>query len=569
MRQVEVYLLDGVRGPKMLSTREDRLMRFGTAWIVVLTLAATGMARNKPDISGEWFGELPLPNEWQLLQLHIEGGTQEIKGSLDLPLREAMNVPLKKVRWSTTEVAFEASTPLGDLEFQGNSRDGRLEGVVKGLKSAEPRASFRLARLAKIEFAPYTGGYETDDGRLIAIAPWIEQTIGLTTLSVAYSDTLTGRAGSLFPLSATRFVSGGPGARIFPVELEVLFEMDREGKITGLTWQEASSKKVHARKVDCYHEEQVKFKNKDVTLAGTLLVPRGPGPHPAIILTHGSGPQRRWRGIFEQLWSRRGVAVLSYDKRGVGQSTGDWHQSSFLDLADDAVSAAQFLQKRGDIDGKRIGFWGLSQGGWIAPLAASRFGRTAFVIFAAGGGLSPEQQELLDTEAELHDAKFSEGDIAAAIEFQKAKNAFMRTGASWEGYQKLRQTATKKDWYGFGNTDAWGPESKEDPYWASCRLIYFYDPAPALQSLRCPVLFISGAQDTPKAVKENVVNIQKWLQQAGNQGLTIKVFPNAGHNLFVNEPGLLEMLTTARLRYAPGYLDLVESWVVQRAAPRK
>jgi pimeloyl-ACP methyl ester carboxylesterase len=519
---------------------------------------------------GEWFGELLLPDDWQLLQMHVRRTPdQTIKGVLDIPLRGVMDVPLTGIRWSATEVAFSASTPLGDLSFSGRSKDGELQGLVRVLRARDETVRFRFAHLAKIDVDACTGGYEADGGRLITIAPWTEQSRGFTSLSVQYNDTLSRRSGSLFPVSPARFVSGGPLGKIFPVELEVMFESDQRGKVTGLTWQERGGSKVHAKRIRSYREQQVTFKNKTVTLAGTLMLPAGPGPHPAIVLSHGSGPQRRWRGIFEQLFVRRGVAVLSYDKRGVAQSTGDWRTSSFVDLADDAVAGAVFLKTLADIDSRRIGFFGLSQGGWIAPLAASRFKEAAFVVAVAGGGLTPERQELLDTESDLRDAHFSEAEIGEAIEFQKAKNTFMRTGNDWDEYEKLRLAGITKKWYGFGNTDAWGPRLKDHPYWASQRLIYFYDPAPALQSLRCPLLFVCGALDSPKAVTENVANVRVWLQQAGNKDATIKVFSNAGHNLFIEEPDSKAKLTTGCLVYSPGYLELLERWTAEHAGTLK
>jgi pimeloyl-ACP methyl ester carboxylesterase len=512
--------------------------------------------------SGEWFGELSFPNDWQLLQLHLRGTPLEMSGSLDLPFRQVVRKQLNGVRWSAQEAAFEVATPLGNLRFAGKIRNGELQGVVSGFNTGDTKATFRLMHIPKLDFDAYTGGYEASDGRLVTIAPWTEQGPGFTSLSVQYNDTSSRRSGSLFPVSATKFISGGPVSKVFPIEVEATFETDKQGKITALVFQEGSTSKIHAKR-SRYHEEQVRFVNNGVSLAGTLVVPNGQGPHPAIVLTHGSGPQRRWRGIFEQLFVRRGVAVLSYDKRGVGQSSGSWGKASFTDLADDAVAGANFLAKRPGIDPKRIGFWGLSQGGWIAPLAAYRFGSAAFVIMVSGGGLTPERQELLDTESDLRDAKFSQAEIDEALEFQQAKNQFMRTGQGWEEYQKLRQAGMGKRWYGFGGTDAWGPGSKSAPYWTTMRLIYFYDPAPALERLRCPVLFVLGALDTPKAVRENVANVQACLQKAGNRDVTIKVFPNAGHNLFVDEPGDTEKMTTARLHYTPGYLELLETWLAQ------
>jgi pimeloyl-ACP methyl ester carboxylesterase len=514
------------------------------------------------ETAGEWVGEISLSNDWQLLQLHVERAPDEIKGTLDLPLQGAMGIQMKDLQWDIKGVAFGASGPAGDMDFTGEIKDGILQGAVREAKSTTPKGSFQLAHIAKITPDAYAGGYEAEDGRLITLSVWPEQTIDLTRLLVQYTDARSGRFGSLFPLSESRFVSGGPLARIFPIEIEVTFEKNSEGKIAGLTWREGSLPEIHARKTTPYHEEQVTFRNQNVTLAGTLVVPLGKGLHPAVVFTHGSGAQIRQRGVLEQLLVRHGVAVLTYDKRGMGDSTGDWKNASFTDLANDAVAGATLLTTRADIDPKRIGFWGLSQGGWIAPLAAARFGQAAFVIAASGGGLSPEQQELLDTESALRDGHFSEADIAEALAFQKAKNAFMQTGSAWDTYQALLQAEKDKKWYGFETTDAWGPESKDDPFWATTRSFYFYDPAPALQGLRCPILFIFGDLDDPKGVQENVANLKSWLQTGGDRDVTIKVFPNAGHNLFVGESDYMAAMTSDRLRFTPGYLNLVQSWVV-------
>ena len=126
---------------------------------------------------------------------------------------------------------------------------------------------------------------------------------------------------------------------------------------------------VHA--VDAVRTEAVRFQSGDVTLAGTLFIPDERGRHPAIVLFHGSGPEPRNPSVADW-FARHGVIVLTYDKRGVGESTGDFRAVSFTELADDGLAAIQLLRARPDVDAERIGVWGLSQGGWLGPLAASR-----------------------------------------------------------------------------------------------------------------------------------------------------------------------------------------------------
>ncbi|MGH9908127.1 MAG: alpha/beta hydrolase, partial [Pyrinomonadaceae bacterium] len=187
-------------------------------------------------------------------------------------------------------------------------------------------------------------------------------------------DVKSGEVRAVFPRSETQF-TGGPALYVAsPTRQTIRFrgagahvvDLDLKGR------QSDRKPGAFATRIPI-RQEEVTFKNGDVTLAGTLVVPESKAKRRrAIVFTHGGGPAVRevyWGGY---LFAGRGFVVLSYDKRGVGKSTGNWRQASFEDLADDAVAAAKFLQARTDIDRKATGFWGLSQGGWIVrwPLHA-------------------------------------------------------------------------------------------------------------------------------------------------------------------------------------------------------
>jgi dipeptidyl aminopeptidase/acylaminoacyl peptidase len=134
--------------------------------------------------------------------------------------------------------------------------------------------------------------------------------------------------------------------------------------------------------------EDVRFPSGDVQLAGTLIRPIAGDRHPAVILVHGSGAADRWQVMpFARLLARRGIAILGYDKRGVGASSGDWKTASFDELAGDVVAAVEYLKSRRDIDSSQIGLLGLSQAGWVMPLAALRAKDTAYLISVSGAGV--------------------------------------------------------------------------------------------------------------------------------------------------------------------------------------
>jgi pimeloyl-ACP methyl ester carboxylesterase len=315
-------------------------------------------------------------------------------------------------------------------------------------------------------------------------------------------------------------------------------------------------------------QEEVTFKNGGVTLAGTLLIPPSKGKHPAIVFTHGGGPQLRevfW-GL-GYLYAARGFVVLSYDKRGVGKSTGNWGEASFEDLADDAVAAARFLQARAGIAKNQIGFWGLSQGGWIAPLAASRMSESAFAIALSGGGLSPAEQELFDSEYELSKAGFTANEVQDALAFQKLKNEIIASPDRWDEYAKARATAKDKKWFRHPGLDVRGPERRDDPFWTHMRRFYVYDPAPTLRASKAPLLAIFGELDTPEAVKANVRAIRKILDQAGRRDYTVKVYPNGSHNLMEVPPDNPNEHVRLK-RFPPGFFETIIDWTTTQLRRR-
>jgi pimeloyl-ACP methyl ester carboxylesterase len=289
------------------------------------------------------------------------------------------------------------------------------------------------------------------------------------------------------------------------------------------------------------------------------------------VFTHGGGAQLRdimW-GL-GYLYAARGFVVLSYDKRGVGKSTGNWGEASFEDLADDAVAGARFLQARKEVAANQIGFWGLSQGGWIAPLAASRMPEAAFAIALSGGGLSPAVQELLDSEYELTKAGYTANEVNDALAFQKLKNEIIASPDKWDEYARARAIAKDKKWFGQRGIDIRGPEKRDDPFWTHMRRFYVYDPAPALRASKAPLLAIFGELDTPEGVKANVRAIRQIMDQAGRRDYTIKVYPNGSHNLMEVPPD--NPNESVRLkRFPPGFFEMMVDWTTTqlRRAPIK
>ena len=170
----------------------------------------------------------------------------------------------------------------------------------------------------------------------------------------------------------------------YPVEINATFVKNEQGQVTALKWQPKGAAEVTAKKVKLhlYDEEQVKFSNGNVTLAGTLYLPLTKGPHPAVVLLPGSDPSPRGKGYESpQFFAQHGMVALVYDRRGSFESTGDLNASvsGLEDLASDAAAGIRFLQSRPDVNPSKVGVWGISQGVdgspklWPPPRPISRF----------------------------------------------------------------------------------------------------------------------------------------------------------------------------------------------------
>src|SRR5437773_10874501 len=185
-----------------------------------------------------------------------------------------------------------------------------------------------------------------------------------------------------------------------------------------------------------YKEEEVTFPNEKakISLAGTFTLPRGQGPFPAAILLGGSGPNDRDESlaghrpflVLADHLTRKGIAVLRFDKRGNGKSSGHYANATLEDFTADAEGALALLQTRKEIDPKRIGLIGHSEGGMIAPLIAAHSGNVAWIVLLAGRGLNGEDTLLLQSELILKTACFGDAQIAVAREFNKQAYALVR-----------------------------------------------------------------------------------------------------------------------------------------------
>ncbi len=307
--------------------------------------------------------------------------------------------------------------------------------------------------------------------------------------------------------------------------------------------------------------EAITFNNGDVLLSGTLFLPERGDRFPAIVFTHSSGEHTRagYAQEAERL-AAVGVAALVYDKRGAGKSTGaNWTVATFDELADDAVRAVRALRSRNDIDPRRIGLYGLSQGTWLIGMVAERIPDIGFLVFVSGSGISVWEQEVYRTGAMMRAAGFSDAEVAEAQAYQRSKFAVARTGLGWRGLDSVSKALKQRParWFD-GYAQDYASLSSARFWWLAA---FHYDPMPALERLTMPVLGIFGDRDLSFPIPAVVDSMRAAFRRAGNKDVTLKVFAGAEHQLMVPQA---HAGRTLRRVVTPEYMPTLVDWVKSR-----
>ncbi len=319
-----------------------------------------------------------------------------------------------------------------------------------------------------------------------------------------------------------------------------------------------------------YASSEVGFANEaaGLTLAGSFSVPQGKGPFPAVVLVHGSGPLDRDQNIFGHRQflvladhlARQGIAVLRYDKRGTGKSGGVYKDATTFDFAADAEAAVRFLRGRAEVDARRIGIVGHSEGGVIAPVVAARDPGLAFVVMLAAPGVRGEllmaeqitrgtrangmPEEMIAKEAVLNRALLaalaSEPRLETAVE--KARLVMEdaeRRGSLPAGVARQRFQLLSTAWF--------------HPFLR-------HEPGPVLQSIRQPVLAVNGERDVQVPATMNLGAIRSALKD--NPRAVVKELPGLNHLLQTAPTGAGREYTEIEESIAPAALTLVSDWIL-------
>ena len=455
------------------------------ACLVLGGACTAGAAAPPRGLAGSWVGTYRLVGDARIA-FDIRG--RQAMVALDVGHAGVQTVALTA---DGSRVRFRLPGRPAPLVFDGRLRSS---GIVGTVRQGEARGGFQARRGRAPELV--ARGLYTAGGLVMGV---VDDPYGPARLV----DLDSGRVRALFPLGS-RFLIGAGFATREPSSGAATFDAQR-ARIEG-----TSMPRIAVREIE------VRFRSAGATLSGTLTLPSGRGPHPAVAWISGSGPTlRAYLPDLEALLVRHGVAVLAYDKRGVGQSSGVYPGESptayAIDvLARDAAAAVRFLAAQPDVDRSRVGLAGHSQAGWIMPLAASREPRARFLIAFSGPAVTADENDL----------------------FQDLAGEGERTSALTDDEIDARVVAR-------------GPGG--------------VDPLPWIRKLRIPALWVYGGRDRHVPPRLSALRLRPLVDDPGRD-FAVADFPNANHALVETKTGLTsEMLRSDT--FAPGLFARVGEWL--------
>lgn len=580
-------------------------------WAVVVLGLATGATASRAEGAGPasqtWEGTLKVgPAAKIRLVFHVrEGPDRTLRATMDSPDQGASDIPVDAVERDKARLSFTL-TKLG-AKFEGSLNAAGTEAVgTFSQGGGEFPLTLKKKAEAPADVAAAAAREQVWEGKLKA-GPLVSLRVILHL-----------REGPAGALNAT-FDSPDQGANGLNVDSVALvrsrlsFELkaikakfegtlnSRGDEAVGIWTQAGNGQPLTLKKVEKltevlrpqtpkppfpYRVVEVTYPNKagKVTLAGTLTVPKGAGPFPAALLISGSGAQDRDETIFmhkpfaviADALSRRGVAVLRVDDRGVGGSSGRASDATTDDFAADALAGVAFLKSRREIDPRAIGLIGHSEGGLIAPIAAVRSRSVAFIVLLAGTGLPGD--EVLYRQGRL--VLNAMGAPKEAVEFQRALQerlfAVIKAEKDPKAVSpKLREAMRaaiakipedQKKAAGISDALFAGQLRMLESPWF--RYFVTYDPRPALAKVRCPVLALVGEKDLQVSPKENLAEIEKTLKAAGNERVQVKQLPGLNHLFQTCRTGSVTEYAEIEETIAPSVLALIGDWVLEQVKER-
>jgi uncharacterized protein len=511
------------------------------------------------DRARKWVGSLTLGPSHECICIQLDAG----QPNLDRPDYFQFQIPLHDLEHTASALRFRA----GQLQFTGRIAGDQCSGTATDGAVQGTFTCYAVQEPAPGRYAQLLGIYYLAPDRPIMLSQDVRPEGPL----YFYVD--GEQIVRLHPLAAGQF---------FSERCETITaQLDQQGQATGLRWQALDQPPLDAPRGTPWQEEALRIPIGDYLLAGTLMLPLAAGPHPAVVLCHlANTHQRDYYRLYAAPFVQHGIAAFIYDKRGSGESTGTPLFSEIFELADDATAVVRALQGHPALRAGAIGLWGMSNGAWVAPLAADRVGNAAFVIGASVAGVSPARQEQFRRANVAHALGASPGAVAL---IERLWEQFFRFAIDGQWNDQLE--ATLLEVYTDQELQRLPPHPEHSPHlqpvppraliadirankggtWPAGG----FDPAPVYARLACPIFCIWGQDDTVLPVEEGMQRLEHALAEHKHPSYHLQIVPHATHLLYLSAPAVHGMLDETmhtqlhNVSIAPGVREAMAIWAAQ------
>jgi hypothetical protein len=328
-----------------------------------------------------------------------------------------------------------------------------------------------------------------------------------------------------------------------------------------------------------YKSEDVSFDSKTTGMkySGTLTLPEPGGPFPAVVLITGSGAHDRNEEIFghkpflviADYLTRRGIAVLRLDDRGMGGSSGNKMAVTSADHVKDVIAEIEYLKSRVEIDSDRIGLIGHSEGGLIAPVVATQSSDVSFVVLLAGTGMTGGEIVMMQNRLIMEADGAPADKINQEVEMMKEEFTIMKSSNDSAAIAKNLEEyfQSRPQWIEDIKKNGGDPQKVIETQAQSLLSPWFryfiaYDPVPTLEKVKCPVLAIDGSLDLQVPPKENLQRIGDALKQGGNKDYTTRLMPGLNHLFQDAKTGSPREYAQIEETFSPVALKTMGDWVM-------
>jgi pimeloyl-ACP methyl ester carboxylesterase len=372
--------------------------------------------------------------------------------------------------------------------------------------------------------------------------------------SLVYLDLKTLKLGALIPIDKNLFRENNDSSMLFSF-------IETNNNIQGLNIT-ANGKTLTGKRVMPHVRNPISFLSNSNTLKGDLYLPAENGLHPVVIFAHGSGASTRSVAFFTTFFLQLGIGVLTFDKQGAGESMGNWETAGFDELADDIIAGINFLKTQKNINVKKIGVMGNSQGGWIGSMVTAKCKDVAFLLMRVGSGENVKETMLHEQKGLFIADGYKQNDVDEIVDMYRNYMNMAVRNTTWEHGDSIILSYKNKSWFNQVYPKPRVKTKSSENWWLWQHKNLQYDSYDYLKKVKVPTLWLLSEKDWNVNSQKSYPRIMDALQKAGNKDYTVKILPNMGHTGLIVKTGLYT--EPFSWQYGTGFWDTMQQWLIKR-----